>query len=127
MDERRQAKRHKSFLRGFVDFDKRLGVMSCVVRDLSDQGARILFSENVAIPSVINLHIPQKDLTLRARVEWRRGEEVGLTFDVVRAAPPDPKELMERVTQLEGEITALRLVLKRLKGEHPNKDDEAAA
>ena len=122
MGERRNSRRLKSFLRGFVYFDKRRGAMSCLVRDLSVEGARIIFSEAVTIPDMINLHIPQKNQTLRARVTWRRGDEIGLGFS---ASPPNPAadplpesaELMKRVAQLEGEIASLRGMLKRMKGE----------
>jgi len=34
---------------------------------------------------------------------------------------------MKRVAQLEGEIASLRRMLKRMKGERPDLDDEAAA
>jgi hypothetical protein len=64
---------------------------------------------------------------MRARVEWRHGEEIGLSFEVGKIDAPDPSVLMARVAQLGGEITALRQVLKRLKGENPDKDDEAVA
>ena len=130
MGERRISRRLKSFLRGFVYFDKRRGTMSCLVRDLSVEGARIIFSEAVTIPDMINLHIPQKSQTLRARVTWRRGDEIGLGFSAANPAAdplPDSAELMKRVAQLEGEIASLRRVLKRMKGERQDLDDEAAA
>ncbi len=130
MGERRNSRRLKSFLRGFVYFDKRRGAMSCLVRDLSGQGARIIFSEAVTIPDMINLHIPQKSQTLRARVTWRRGDEIGLGFSAANPAAdplPDSNELMKRVAQLESKIAALRRVLNRMKGERPDLDDEAAA
>ena len=130
MGERRNSRRLKSFLRGFVYFDKRRGAMSCLVRDLSGDGARIIFSEAVTIPDMINLHIPQKNQTMRARVTWRRGDEIGLGFsaaDPVADPLPDSAELMKRVAQLEGKIAGLRRVLNRMKGERPDLDDEAAA
>jgi PilZ domain-containing protein len=130
MGERRNSRRLKSFLRGFVYFDKRRGTMSCLVRDLSVEGARIIFSEAVTIPDMINLHIPQKNQTLRARVTWRRGDEIGLGFSAANPVPdplPDSAALMKRVAQLEGEIASLRKMLKRMKGERPELDDEAAA
>src|SRR5580692_6193067 len=133
MGERRNSRRLKSFLRGFVYFDKRRGAMSCLVRDLSDEGARIIFSESVTIPDMLNLHIPQKDLTLRARVTWRRGDEIGLGFSATAATTaeplPDPSQLMKRIAQLEGEIVKLRKMLRRMKGEMPpsHEDDIAAA
>jgi hypothetical protein len=130
MTERRRSRRQKSFLRGFVYFDKRRGVMGCVIRDLCEEGARIIFSEAVTIPDVVNLHIPQRDRTLRARVHWRRGDQIGLAFSAATpatAAPPQASELTDRVAQLEDEIAALRQMLKRLKGEKPLTDDEVAA
>jgi PilZ domain len=130
MGERRNSRRLKSFLRGFVYFDKRRGAMSCLVRDLSGEGARIIFSEAVTIPDMINLHIPQKNQTVRARVTWRRGDEIGLGFSAADPAAdplPDSAELMKRVAQLEGEIARLRRMLNRMKGERPDLDDEAAA
>jgi len=130
MGERRNSRRLKSFLRGFVYFDKRRGAMSCLVRDLSGEGARIIFSEAVTIPDMINLHIPQKNHTVRARVTWRRGDEIGLGFSAADPAAdplPDSAELMKRVAQLEGEIARLRRMLNRMKGERPDLDDEAAA
>lgn len=127
MSERRQKRRLKSFLRGFVYFDKRRGAMACLVRDLNEEGARIIFSEGVTIPDVVNLHVPQKEQTVRARVSWRRGDEIGLSFTADTGAAPDASELMARVAQLEGEIAKLRRMLKRLKGDKPGMDDEAAA
>ncbi len=43
-DERRRARRLKSFLRGFVYFDKRRGASACLIRDMNEEGARIIFS-----------------------------------------------------------------------------------
>jgi len=130
MGERRESRRQKSFLRGFVYFDKRRGVMSCLVRDISAEGARIILSETVTIPDVVNLHIPQREQTLRARVQWRRGDEIGLAFTaavpVAIAAPPS-SELTERVAQLEAEIAALRRTIKLLKRDNPGHGDVEAA
>jgi hypothetical protein len=128
MSERRRNRRLKSFLRGFLCFDKRRGAMSCLIRDLNDEGARIIFSESITIPDVVNLHIPQKDQTMRARVSWRRGDEIGLAFTADMTDAPDANELMKRVAQLEAEILSLRRMLKRLKERQPSHhDDEAAA
>ena len=128
MGERRQAGRRKSFLRGLVYFDNKHGALSCLVRDLSDKGARIIFSENVTVPETFDLHILQKNQTLRARVSWRRGDEIGLDFPAkVAAAKPRASALVKRVTELEGEVASLRKVLKEMKGDRQVRDDEAVA
>jgi hypothetical protein len=132
MSERRGNRRLKSFLRGFVYFDKKRGALGCIIRDFNETGARIIFSENVTIPNVVNLHLPHKDKTLRAKVTWRRGDEIGLGFiaaDAAEASLPDAKELMKRVAELELQIVSLRRMLKRLKSQQPpsHHDDEVAA
>jgi hypothetical protein len=127
MGERRQAGRRKSFLRGLVYFDNKHGALSCLVRDLSDKGARIIFSENVTVPETFDLHILQKNQTLRARVSWRRGDEIGLDFPGKAAAAKPRAALVKRVTELEGEVASLRKVLKEMKGDRQVHDDEAVA
>jgi PilZ domain len=127
MGERRRSARQKSFLRGCVYFNKRRNAFDCLIRDLSAEGARIVFSETVNVPDLIELYIPQKEQTVRARVQWRRGDEIGLAFpDALRAADGTSQgELAIRVAQLETEIASLRRVIKRLKNEI-DPDDEAA-
>lgn len=124
MAERRVAPRQKSFLRGCVYFDKRRRSLDCLIRDFSEHGARIIFSENVSVPDAVELSIPQKQKTLRARVQWRHGDEIGLAFpDAVRG----DDELAQRVAQLESEIVALRKLVKKLRAEIAPADDADAA
>ena len=129
MGERRVTRRQKSFLHGFVYFDKKRGVMSCLVRDLSNDGARIIFSQSVTIPANINLHIPQRDKTFRAKVQWRRGDEIGLalTSEETVVANSQESELIQRVAHLETEIAALKRTIKQLKREQPAGSDVEAA
>jgi hypothetical protein len=130
MGERRNSRRAKSFLSGFVYVSKRRGALACLVRDLSAKGARIIFSDTVTLPDVVDLYIPQREQTLRARVQWRRDDEIGLGFTEAESAP-DPQhtavEVMQRVALLEAEIASLRSVLKRLKRDKAEADGEAAA
>jgi uncharacterized small protein (DUF1192 family) len=84
----------------------------------------------VTLPDVVDLYIPQRDQTLRARVEWRRNDEIGLGFTATERtaeAPPSATEVVQRVAMLEAEIASLRVLLKRLKAEKVNPADEAAA
>jgi hypothetical protein len=129
MDDRRRSKRLKSFLQGLVYIDKRRGAMSCVIRDLSETGARMILSETVAIPEFVSLHIPQKDETYQARVKWRHGDEVGLAFAAADTVihDADAGDLAKRVSQLEVEIALLRRMVKRLRTEKQGDDGEVAA
>jgi len=129
MAERRQAFRQKSFLRGCVHFNKRRGALDCLIRDYSEHGARIIFSESVSVPDLVELYIPQKEQTVRARVQWRCGEEIGLAFpDALRAADGSSDgELALRVAHLESEVAALKKLVKKLRAEVASGEDADAA
>lgn len=129
MAERRGSRRSKSFLRGFVYVSRKRGALACLVRDLSNKGARIIFSDTVTLPEVVELYIPQREQTLRARVQWRRNDEIGLAFAEPERkddAGPSAAEIIQRVAMLEAEIASLRALLKRRKAENGDADEAAA-
>ena len=131
MSERRSSRRTKSFLRGFVYVSREQGALSCLIRDLSDKGARIIFSDSVTLPHMFDLYIPQRDQTLRAKVRWRHKDEIGLAFVTAGKSTGDDKlsesDVTQRVAMLEAEIDALRGVLKKLKREKAGRADDEAA
>ena len=129
MGERRGLRRSKSFLRGFVYISRKRGALACLIRDLSDSGARIIFSENVTLPDAVELYIPHREQTFRARVQWRRKSEIGLAFAEPARGPeaaPTAADVIQRMAMLEAEITSLRAVLKQLRREKSQASDEAA-
>src|SRR6201991_6067 len=87
-EERRRVARQKSFLRGMIYFNNRRSAVDCLVRDISPYGARLIFSDAVTTPDVLDLYIPQKEQTLRVQVIWRHGQEAGVSF--AQAAQLDP-------------------------------------
>ena len=123
--ERRRTARQKSFLRGMIYFNNRRNAVDCLVRDISPYGARLIFSDAVTTPDVLELYIPQKEQTLRVHVIWRHGQEVGVAFAQAAhvdpaAEPGDPgsspgQALAERVARLEMEIAGLKRILKKMK------------
>jgi hypothetical protein len=117
--ERRRIARQKSFLRGMIYFNNRRNAVDCLIRDISPYGARLIFSDAVTTPDVLDLYIPQKEQTLRIHVIWRHGQEVGVAF--AQAAQVDPMaesgDLTERVARLEMEIAGLKRILKKMKTE----------
>ena len=128
MEERRQTPRHKSLLRGRVYFNNRSSTAECLVRDISAQGARLIFADEVLMPDVMELYIPAKEQTLRAQVVWRNANEAGIAFANHEqiARPNEADGLAERVQKLEHEIDVLKRFIKRLKTEMPGSDTEAA-
>jgi hypothetical protein len=113
MVERRSIVRHKTFIKGQIYFNNRLSSMDCIVRDLTDNGARLEFSESVALPEMFELYMPNKDEYFQARIEWRKGNNIGVSW-----TPEDPlnphrdsgrndHHLTDKVARLEREIALL--------------------
>jgi hypothetical protein len=131
MAERRTASRQKSFLQGRIYFNNRRSSVDCLIRDYSETGARLKFSESIAVPEAMELYIPIREETHRARVEWRSGNEMGVSFgDEIRSPSitPEPAQgdLPTRVQRLETEVAALRRIVNDLRAEHRKQHGEVA-
>ena len=130
MSERRRSIRQKSFLRGNISFNNGRSAVDCLIRDISDQGARVTFSDAITVPDIFDIYIPQKEQSLRARVLWRHGQELGLAFvDAAggEAHTGEVGELAARVAQLDADIASLRRMFKRLKADISGDGDAEAA
>jgi hypothetical protein len=133
-DDRRASARQRTYLQGYVYYNNRSAAADCLVRDLSDRGAKLLLSENVVIPDLIDLYIPKKAETFRARVQWRHGNEVGVAYvdpkngraadqgvdhgagniEVPAERGRDGFELADRVERLEAEVVSLKRTIRSL-------------
>jgi uncharacterized protein YceH (UPF0502 family) len=123
MSERRSSARQKSFLKGQIMFNNRRSVVECLIRDISADGARLILSQTGIVPDVIELYIPQKEETLRARVQRRADSEIGVAFLADTAAPAAGSgDLAERVKQLEAEVAALKRLVKKLRADMTDSD-----
>src|ERR1700730_3207801 len=88
MTERRSISRQKSFLQGRIFFNNRRTSVDCLIRDITEHGARLKFPSMTATPDVVELHIPNRDETYRVKVEWRNANEIGVAFDVDEKEAP---------------------------------------
>jgi hypothetical protein len=130
-DERRTSTRQRTVMRGCIYYNKRSAAADCLVRDVSDNGARLELSENVVIPDLIELYIPKREETRHARVLWRHDNEVGVAYvgsgsdhahnHKAAGRGPNGFELEDRVQKLEAEMVSFRLAIKRLLEEVKNR------
>jgi hypothetical protein len=60
--------------------------LSCVVRDYSYEGARIVIFDPINVPNEVELHIPDRNRLVHATVRWRHGNKIGLAFSEARFA-----------------------------------------
>lgn len=120
-DERRSALRQKSFLQGRIFYNNRRSSVDCLVRDISDTGAKLKFSESITVPEAMELYIPNKDEFRRARVQWRAGNEMGVAFgddiELPAAASAPSPDMSARMQKLESEIAALKRLVNELRNE----------
>jgi hypothetical protein len=131
MSERRVASRKRSFLQGRLFYNNRRNSVDCVIRDISETGARLQFSAAVTVPEALELYVPNKDQMYRVRAEWRQGEEMGVVF--LNAAANDPSiagradagDLADRVNKLESELLTLRRIVNELRTELRQRGEAA--
>ena len=117
-EEPQVAIRQRTFLKGILYYDNRRASIDCVIRDISDSGARLTFEHSVIVPDHVELLIPQKQQTLRASVQRRGPNEIGIAFEAERSAEPrraSDVEMQKRVETLETEIAALKRLVTKLK------------
>jgi hypothetical protein len=113
MTERRSGSRQKSFLQGRIFFNNRRTSVDCLIRDFSEHGARLKFSGTTATPDVVELYIPNKDESYRAKVQWRNADEIGVGFDVDEKSPPlapgaPAADWSARIHKLEHDFASLQ-------------------
>ena len=116
--DRRGMPRLKSLMAATISFNHGQSVIDCLIRNLSQAGAKLIVSRAVALPDCFDLLIPQKQATRRARIEWRRDDEVGVSFEGSSALRPDgeagEEALRRRIRALEAEIERLQTRIGQL-------------
>jgi hypothetical protein len=116
MRERRALVRHKTFMKGRIYFNNRLQSLDCIVRDVTDTGSRLEFSENVTLPDAFELYLPTRNEYFRAHVEWRKGNQIGISWDSAkeRAEAGGDDAFNDRLAKLERDVAVLQRRLDAL-------------
>ena len=103
----------RRFFRGRIYFNNRLSSMDCMVRDATTHGGRLEVSDSVALPNAFEIYLPNKDEYFHAKVEWRRGGSIGVSWTPEDTSNPRPesgrsdRHLADKVARLEREIALL--------------------
>jgi hypothetical protein len=80
MRERREFQRGRTYLGGRLAFNNQYCSVDCLVRNMSQNGAKLVFEGTVLLPGEFDLTLPQKGENRRARIVWREQDEAGVTF-----------------------------------------------
>ncbi len=101
MLDRRQSARDKVMYGGVAEIDERGVTRDCIVRNISENGATIEFSNVVHLPrEQMSLRIARKGRSFLAKVIWWRDNFVGVAFRAETPAEP-VSDLEERLRRSE--------------------------
>jgi PilZ domain len=85
MSDRREQQRWPAYWAGRIKFKRSGAVAECLVRNTSGSGAKLVVRGAVFVPREFVLHIPKHGIDYRAKVIWRRSEEVGVAFERIES------------------------------------------
>jgi len=108
MRERREFQRRRTFLGGRLAFNNQYGAIDCLVRNMSQNGAKLVFEGTVLLPGEFDLMLPQKGERCHARVVWRQQDEAGVTFLQAGGESVVSIEMARRIKRLETDRAALQ-------------------
>lgn len=111
-EERRRLPRMRTLLAGVATFNDRRSTVDCTIRNASEEGALLKLSEAVMLPPVFELQIPARQKRFSARVIWRRGDGVGVTFGDPVAEPQG--DLLQRLKVSEAANARLQARVREL-------------
>ncbi|GGK33884.1 PilZ domain-containing protein [Salinarimonas ramus] len=132
--DHRTAPRRRALIAAKLSYGGGAVTVDCVVRNISQTGAKLALSEGITIPHHFEIVIPQLNAVHRAELRWRTGGEAGITFlDAQGASPsgdgeeafatqqtsiatPGEEALKARIRRLEAEIVRLRARVAELGG-----------
>ncbi len=108
MNDRRKNTRSRTLLGGVIAFNQRQSTLSCTVRDLTEQGARIVFDGTALLPDVFDLTITRRETTVRARTIWRGTDTAGIAFTDTQENDVVPLDWARKLKRCEDENKTLK-------------------
>lgn len=81
MSDKRATNRNPSFLGGTITYNNDLWSADCVVRNISDHGAKLAGRNLPVLPDRFDLSIPQKKTKYRVAVRWRARDQLGVAIE----------------------------------------------
>jgi hypothetical protein len=115
MDDRRKQPRDKVIFGATASKDQK--AKECVVRDISEEGARVEFPlGHRPLKEQMSLTIERDGRPVSADIMWSRGNVVGVSFSDARTDETPASDLDERVRKSEIKKRELQMEIQRLLG-----------
>ena len=114
--ELRAKPRLKSLIAATIVYNNGQCTLDCVIRNISETGAKLSVPASVALPDRFDLTVPQRSATYRA--QYARRGEIGVLFDGVSAVSDAGRQTeaatKQRIRELEAEVTRLKSRIAQL-------------
>jgi PilZ domain len=118
MQDRRQSVRDKVIYGGVAKIGEDGATRECVVRNISETGASVEFSNVVNLPKQqMSLTIARKGRSFLAKIIWWRDNFVGLAFSSERPYELPVSDLEQRLRKSEKKKRQLQRRINELLGE----------
>ena len=118
MLDRRQSARDKVIYGGVAEIGEGGGSRDCVVRNISDKGAQVEFSNVIKLPTEqMSLTIARKGRSFLAKIIWWRDNFVGVAFSPEAPHQLPVSDLAERLRKSEQKKRQLQRRINELLGE----------
>jgi hypothetical protein len=116
MLDRRESARDKVIYGGVAEVGERGATRECVVRNISEKGAQVEFSNVIRLPrEQMSLTIARKGRSFLARIIWWRDNFMGVAFSSETELPVS--DLAERLRRSEKKKRQLQRRINELLGE----------
>jgi hypothetical protein len=117
MLDRRQSARDKVIYGGVAEVGERGATRECIVRNISENGASLEFSNVIKLPKEkMSLTIARKGRSFLARIIWWRDNFVGVAFSSERPYELPVSDLEERLRKSEQKKRQLQRRINELIG-----------
>ena len=118
MLDRRQNARDKVIYGGVAEIGERGDTRDCVVRNISENGASLEFSNVIRLPKrQMSLTIARKGRSFLAKVIWWRDNFVGVAFSSETSSELPVSDLEARLRKSEQKKRQLQRRIRELLGE----------
>ena len=115
MLDRRESPRDKVIYGGVAEIGEDGSTRDCVVRNISEQGAKIEFGSPMRFPKEqISLTIARKGRSFLAKIIWWRDNFVGVAFGSETSSEPAVSDLEERLRKSEQKKKQLQRRIREL-------------
>ena len=107
MDDRRKLHRNRTYIEGQIAFNNPRRTLNCLIRNMSKDGAMIVFPDTVPLPNEFEVTFRHQGESRRANVVWIGRAQAGILLSKSTRQNLVSLEAAEQIRRLEAERDCL--------------------